>query len=100
MAAGVDFSSKAGVGALQDIMAGKTKPKDEKQGLMAMSAIMWKKSFELALKSDADEGVDGVTSSERAATKDQQSTFMAIQTAAALSDSIGAQLLHATRRGG
>jgi hypothetical protein len=76
------------------LVEGSSKPKNEAEGMAAMSAMMWKKSFDAALSSIGGEE-DALSAPESKAIKDRQSTWMGIEAAAALNASMAAQLSHA-----
>ena len=77
---------------IESFLSGKTKPKSESDTLATMSAMMWKKTLESAMKLTPTDENDAVTEPTLKATKDLMSTQLGIQMAVQLNDSWQAQL--------
>jgi hypothetical protein len=90
------FAAKA---RLEKIMSGASKPANEAEGIQAMAAMMWKKAFEAAMKPMDSESQDALSAPQAGALRDRQATWMGIEAASSLSESLTAQLAHAREMG-
>lgn len=79
-------------GRLQEILAGSSKPKSEAEGVDSMLAMMWKKTFETALRSTQPVEEDQLLAPQAAATRDLQATIFGIEAASAMSTMVSKQL--------
>jgi hypothetical protein len=77
---------------LQEILSGSSKPKSEDEGVDSMLALMWKKTFETALRSTQSVDEDQLLAPQAAATRDLQATVFGIEAASAMSTTVSKQL--------
>jgi hypothetical protein len=91
-------SAPLSTSSLTEILSGKRKPTNEKEALSTMSAMLWKKAYESALSSPFTGDQDALSAPESSAIKDHQATWMGVQAAHALSESLNAQLKYTAQK--